>query len=73
MKTVHYNVSGMANSQSKTKVLNALDKLTGVQEIAVDLARGTVEVEYNYPASSEKIKNCIENTGYIVEEMIKKD
>lgn len=67
MKTVNFNVSGLANSQSKTKVLNALDKIKGVQEVAVDLGKGTIEVEYNYPASPEKIRNCIENTGYIVE------
>lgn len=67
MKSVHYNVEGLANSQSKTKVLNALDKLEGVQKVAVDLARGTVEVEFNEPASDESIKRCIENTGYGIE------
>jgi copper chaperone CopZ len=64
MKTIHYNVSGLANSQSKTQLLNALDKVKGVQEVAVDLARGTVEVEYNSPASEGQIRMCIENTGY---------
>jgi copper chaperone len=67
MQNVHYNVSGLANSQSKTKVLNGLDKLEGVQEVAVDLARGTIEVQFNEPASAEKIKQCIENTGYDIE------
>lgn len=68
MDTVHYSVSGLANRKSKAQVLNALDKIKGVQEVAVDLSRGTIEVEYNYPASPEKIKNCIENTGYIIED-----
>lgn len=67
MKTVHYNVSGLANSQSKTKLRNSLDKIEGVQEVAVDLARGTVEVEYNPPANEGEIRMCIENTGYRVE------
>ncbi len=67
MENVHYNVSGMANSQSKTQLHNALEKMQGVQQIAIDLSRGTVEVEYNSPASSEQIKACIENTGYSVE------
>jgi copper chaperone len=66
MKTVHYDVSGMANSQSKTKLQNALDKLEGVQEVAIDLSRGTVEVEYNEPANENKIRICIESTGYDV-------
>lgn len=67
MKSVHYNVSGLANSQSKTKVLNALDKLEGVQKAAVDVARGTVEIEFNEPANEKIIKQCIENTGYEIE------
>ncbi|ERI94819.1 heavy metal-associated domain protein [Clostridiales bacterium oral taxon 876 str. F0540] len=67
MKTVHYNVSGMANRKSKAQILNALDKVKGVQEVAVDLARGTVEVQYNEPADPNSIKNCIEHTGYIIE------
>lgn len=68
MKTVHYNVSGMANRKSKAQVLNALDKIKGVQEVAVDLSRGTVEVEYNEPATEDSIKDCIEHTGYIIED-----
>lgn len=67
MKSVHYNVEGLANSQSKTKVLNALDKMEGVQKVAVDLARGTIEVEFNEPANDKTIRQCIENTGYGVE------
>lgn len=67
METVHYNVSGMANSQSKTQLHNALEKVQGVQQIAIDLSRGTVEVEYNSPASPEQIKTCIENTGYSIQ------
>ncbi|KGK85822.1 MULTISPECIES: heavy-metal-associated domain-containing protein [unclassified Clostridium] len=67
MQTVHYNVSGLAGSQSKTKLLNALDEIKGVQEVAIDLARGTVEVEYNPPAGPQQIRNCIEHTGYEIQ------
>jgi copper chaperone len=64
MLTVHYNVSGLVNSESRTKLRNALDKIEGVQEVAVDIGRGTVEVEYNPPANPQEIKECIEHTGY---------
>ena len=64
MKTLYYNVSGLAGSQSKTKVKNALDELKGVQEVAVDLARGSIEIQYNDPATPGQIKQCILNTGY---------
>ena len=64
MDRIHYNVSGLANSESKTKLKNALDKVEGVQLTAVDMARGTVEVGYNDPADECRIKECIEKTGY---------
>lgn len=66
MKIVHYDVSGLANSESKTKLKNSLDKIEGVQEISVDINRGTVDVEFNEPATRQEIKICIENTGYDV-------
>ncbi|MCM8709699.1 heavy-metal-associated domain-containing protein [Clostridium sp. SYSU_GA19001] len=68
MKTVHYSVSGIANRKSKAQVLNALDKIKGVQKVAVDVARGTIEVQYNEPANPDSIKNCIEHTGYIIQD-----
>ncbi|MCT8978053.1 heavy-metal-associated domain-containing protein [Clostridium sp. CX1] len=64
MKTVHYNVSGLAGSQSKTKVKNALDKIEGIQMVAVDLSRGSIEIDYNEPANQMEIERCIKNTGY---------
>lgn len=64
MKLVHYNVGGLAGTQSKTKVKNALDKIEGVQDISVDLSRGTMDVQYNEPATPEEIERCIKNTGY---------
>ena len=57
MKKEHYNVNGLANEEMKTQVKN----------VCVDLARGTVEVAYNNPATSQEIKKCIENTGHEVE------
>lgn len=64
MKLVHYNVGGLAGTQSKTKVKNALDEIEGVQDVSVDLSRGTMDIQYNEPATPEKIETCIKNTGY---------
>ncbi|WP_010294527.1 heavy-metal-associated domain-containing protein [Clostridium senegalense] len=67
MNKLHYNVSGMSNSESKTKIKNSLTKIEGIQQIAVDLARGSVEIEYNSPATENEIKTCIENTGFSIQ------
>jgi copper chaperone len=67
MKTVNYNVSGLVNSESKTKLRNSLDKIEGVRRTSIDPNLGMVEVQFNEPASEEIIKSCIENTGYNVE------
>lgn len=67
MKTVEYSVSGLVNSQSRTKLRNSLDKVIGVQEVVVDIERGRIEVEYNEPATPQEIKSCIERNGYDVQ------
>ncbi len=67
MESVHYTVSGLVNSESRTKLNNSLEKIEGVNQVCVDIGRGTVEVNYNIPATQEEIKECICNTGYSVE------
>lgn len=66
MKTIEYTVSGLTGSESRTKLNNSLDKIEGVQKVAVDIARGKVEIQYNEPADENSIKNCIEKTGYYI-------
>lgn len=63
MKKVHYEVNSIQNSQMKTQVKNALNKLEGVQSVNVDLQRGTVEVGFNNKASEDTIRDCIEQVG----------
>ena len=70
MEREHYNVEGIANANMKTQIRNALEKIDGVNGVCVDSARGTVEVMYNAPATPQEIKECIENTGHNVEEII---
>ncbi|CDG02317.1 Hypothetical Heavy-metal-associated domain protein [Clostridium chauvoei JF4335] len=52
---------------SKTHVKNALDKIEGVQQVCVDLGRGTIEVMYGQEANESEIRQCIEETGYTIE------
>ena len=41
--------------------------MEGVQNVCVDMARGTVEVIYSDEANESKVKNCIEDSGFNVE------
>ena len=53
MNKIHYDVSNLSNSEGKTQVKNALDKIKGVQKVRVSLEAGTIEVDYNEPADKE--------------------
>lgn len=64
MNRVHYYVTGLQNTQNKTQVKNALDKLEGVQMVNIDLGRGSIEVGYSEITSESAIKDCIEHTGF---------
>lgn len=66
MEREHYIVDGLANENMKTQVKNALEKIEGVHKVCVDLARESVEVIYNNPATEQDIRSCIENTGHHV-------
>ena len=67
MERLHYRISGIANENMKTQLKNSLEKVEGVNQVCVDMARGSVEVIYNEPATQEGIRNCIENTGHEIE------
>lgn len=67
MEREHYIVDGLANENMKTQVKNALEKIEGVNKVCVDLARGSVEVIYNEPATPDEIRSCIENTGHHIQ------
>lgn len=67
MERYHCNVNGIANENMKTQIKNSLEKVEGVNQVCVDMARGSVEVIYNEPATQEAIESCIEKTGHKIE------
>lgn len=67
MNRVQYSVSNLVNSQCRTQVKNALDKVKGVQKVGISIPDGTIEVEYNEPADVEQIRECIKKTGFTIE------
>lgn len=64
MNTMLCSVSGIQNKEGKTQIKNALNKIKGVNEVGVNLSSGTVEIQYNDPATEIELKDCIENTGF---------
>ena len=64
MDKVCLSVPGIANSQMKTSLKNALTKLEGVQAVDIDKTLGRVEVGFNAPASETQIKSCVEDAGF---------
>ncbi|WP_195952812.1 heavy-metal-associated domain-containing protein [Clostridium saudiense] len=67
MKREHYIVNGIANENMKTQIKNSLEKIDGVNNVCVDMSRGSVEVIYNNPTTEQEIRSCIENTGHKIE------
>lgn len=58
------SVSGIQNKECKTQIKNALNKIDGVNGVGVNLTSGTVEIQYNDPATENELKSCIEDTGF---------
>ncbi|SEU26098.1 hypothetical protein SAMN05443270_4093 [Lacrimispora sphenoides] len=63
MNKIHYDISGIQNSEIKTQLKNALDKVDGISMVNIDAARGSIEVGYNQSTDENSIKSCIENVG----------
>lgn len=64
MDRIHLDVSGIENTEMKTSLKNALEKIDGVQMVNIDMGRGTVEVGFNEATDETEITDCIEHTGF---------
>jgi copper chaperone len=60
------NVEGMSCSHCENAVKNAVSAITGVTDVAVDLAGKTVTVTHDGNVTSDSIKSKIEEEGYEV-------
>ena len=64
MNNCTFNVPGIINAQMKTSLKNALDKLPGVQEVAVNQTLDMVTVGFNEPTNENAIQACIKEAGF---------
>ena len=60
------NVEGMSCSHCENAVKKAVSAITGVTELAVDLAAKTVIVTHDGNVTVDSIRNVIEDQGYSV-------
>lgn len=67
MERQHYIINDLTNENVKTQIKNSLEKIDGVNQVCVDLGRGSVEVIYSNPATQDEIRSCIENSGHTIE------
>lgn len=64
MKNVTIRVDGIRNDTEKQHIKNALDKIEGVEKVAVDPTNRTINVEYNPPSTEQEIVVCIKSMGH---------
>ncbi|MBC7958267.1 MAG: heavy-metal-associated domain-containing protein [Vallitaleaceae bacterium] len=64
MKRIVYKVDGIRNGTEKIQMKKALEKVIGVQEIAIDRVDSSIDIQYNPPATEDAITDTIESTGH---------
>ncbi len=67
METVVLKVKGMSCENCVKAVRRAINIFEGYEDSKIDLATGTVEIEYDSPASVGGFIAAIEAEGYTVE------
>lgn len=67
MEQTTLNIQGMTCGHCESAVNNALTELQGVENVQVNLNKGTAEVSYDSSkVSTETMKEAVEEQGYDV-------
>lgn len=67
MEQTTLKIEGMTCDHCKSAVDGALRNLEGVQDVQVDVAKGTADVTYNHSAVTiGSMKEAVEEQGYDV-------
>ncbi|MEV6299190.1 copper ion binding protein [Actinoplanes sp. NPDC051861] len=59
-----YTVKGMTCSHCVQSVTKELSELSGVGDVQVDLASGTVTVTSDAPLSGDAVRDAVDEAGY---------
>ena len=59
-----FNVTGMSCAACSAHVERAVSKVTGVKQVSVSLLTNQMQVDYEAPATAERICQAVEQAGY---------
>jgi copper chaperone len=62
--TTSYTVSGMTCGHCVSAVTEEVAKISGVLDVQVDLASGSVEVASDQPVEATAVRQAVEEAGY---------
>lgn len=68
MKNVKYEVPGISCGHCVNSIQVELGKLSGISSVWADQETKTVEIEFEEPASEDRIKALLESINYPVQE-----
>ncbi len=64
MTTATYAVSGMSCQHCVDAVTAEVGRLAGVEQVTVDLAAGTVQVDSAAPLALDEVRDAIDEAGF---------
>ena len=59
-----FNVTGMSCAACSAHVERAVSKVSGVKQVSVSLLTNQMQVDYEAPATAERICQAVEQAGY---------
>lgn len=62
--TITYDVNGMTCGHCVSSVTNELNKLSGVNDVAVDLDAGRVTVTSDQPLDTDAVRSAVDEAGF---------
>lgn len=61
MRNLTLKLEGLQYGDTQNKVKNQLDRINGVQKISMNIDKKMVEITYDWPATDEEIRSCLNN------------
>lgn len=66
MKNITFSLEGLQYKDTRDKVKNKLESLNGVHEVCMGINHKSVDINYDWPATDQEIKSCLDEHGFRV-------